>query len=446
LDGPGLREPDRSRYDVLVVGGGIYGAAALYEAARRGLSAVLLERGDFGAATSSSSMKIVHGGLRYLQDFDLPRVLSSHRELRTLLGIAPHRVRPLHCELRLDGKGAVFAAKFRVGLLAHRVLSALAGPGHAPRVPTCPFPGWYDGIVDDTEQFLLEYLHTAVALGEGRVAVRNDCAVVDYIRDRGRIVGARTSALGEIACGAVIDCTGVASEKAAGLAMNLVVDPLELAPGDTAVGLPHPDGRFVFVVPWQGRCMIGTWEGDYRGDPAEPFRFDPAWIDAVLEWLAPAHPELAALSRESVRFVHAGLLPPDGRIRVRGVKYTMARANAATAVTRAVEARDLAGDASRSLPPLVNRGELLREATGGGAADDESRPTRDEILFAIDREQARTLSDVLLRRTSIATAGHPGYPTVNRVARVCAHRLGWSTDEQERQMEAFESDFRLARR
>jgi len=86
-------------FDVVLVGGGIYGVALAREAALRGLATALVEQRDFGSGTSANSLKIIHGGLRYLQQFDIPRVLESVRERRTMLHIAPHLVHPLPCAM-----------------------------------------------------------------------------------------------------------------------------------------------------------------------------------------------------------------------------------------------------------------------------------------------------------------------------------------------------------
>lgn len=87
----------RERYDLIIIGGGVYGAALVWEAALRGLSAILLEKDDFGSGTSANSLKVIHGGFRYLQDLDFSRVRESARERRALIRIAPHLVRPLAC-------------------------------------------------------------------------------------------------------------------------------------------------------------------------------------------------------------------------------------------------------------------------------------------------------------------------------------------------------------
>jgi len=454
-------------YDVAVIGGGIHGVSATYEAARRGLSVVLLERGDFGGGTSSNSMKIVHGGLRYLQDLDVRRVVSSHREFRILRKIAPELVQPLSCRLDVEGRGAAFALKFRAGLaLYHQVAqwAARAVP-NAPVVPASRFPGWYDGIVVDTEELLLAYLHTAFREGGGRVAVRNHTGDVTVARRDGRAIGVHTEQTGLVEARAVIECVGVAREgQPAGVAMNLVVDRLDLNADGHARGFVHPrDGRNVFTAPWRDASMVGTFERPFDGDSRRPLDVPPAWIDEFLAWLAPAHPELAKLGRSDVRFVHAGLLPKDapesaelsraskldeaedGRIRVLGVKYTTSRALASRAVQRAAwRGGKAADDALDRLVPLVSRRELVREFVAADASRARrlaaSELTTGEVEFAVGHELARDLSDVLFRRTRAANAGHPGDALVAAVASEMAALSGWTEAERARQVERFERD------
>lgn len=464
---PSLNGPLGEDYDVLIVGGGIYGVTAAYEASRRGLSVLIVEREDWGSGTSSNSMKIVHGGLRYLQDRDLGRVLRSHGELRTLLAIAPHLIRRLHCELRLDSRSAAFRLKFRAGLTAFRLLTALARPAipDAPGIPAARYPCWHDGIIEDTEQLLLDYLHTAVSLGGGRTAVRNYAPLEEYSRRAGRIVAARIGGVGEIGVGRVIECTGTWRKgMPVRLAMNVVVDRPGFLTGDRALGLPHPyDGRFAFVVPWRGRAMVGTFERDYPYDPTGPLRLQVEWLEEFLGWLAPIHPELAALELDSIRFVHAGLLPKDapearavsrtdrvvehddGRIEVVGVKYTTARALGSRVADAA--ARALGREVRDAAPPrLVDRRESVRAFARTGEGLDEPlsscspSPTHGDLLYAVEHEQARTLADVLLRRCSVATAGLPNEDVVLAAASSMQRSRGWSDDERSEEIERFVHD------
>lgn len=469
-----LQGPLLDRYDLLIVGGGIYGASALYEAARRGLSALLVERDDYGAASSFNSMKIVHGGLRYLQEYDLGRLLRSHRELRVLLDIAPGLVQPLACRLAVEQRGAGFRLKFRAGLLAYSLLkrAACLGLRRIPPVPPSHYPCWHDGFVPDTERLLLSYLHTAVRLGEGRVATRNYSGVESCLREQARVVGANVSGLGEVRARAVIETIGTHRPgQPVGLSMNLIVGPLEFPGSGGAVGLPHPtDGRFVFVVPWRDRHIVGTYDRSYPYDPAEPLRVERAWLEEFLAWLAPVHPELARLDRPSIHFLHAGLLPKDraddeglstadrvttsedGIVRVRGSKYTTARAVASKAVERAMAALGLGERRDRGeLPALDDRETVLnsylddRPELNAPVLPGDIRLTRGAVRFAVANEQARTLSDVLLRRSGVASAGHPGAELVEATAARMQAERGWTDVERRDEIERFEAGLNFCR-
>ena len=122
----------RPVYDVVVIGGGIHGICTLYEAARRGLSACLLERGDFVGATSSNSLKTIHGGLRYLQHADLGRMRESIRERARLLRAAPHLVRPLPFVLPTSGYGLRSKGLMRVALALNDAIGFDRSTGVVP--------------------------------------------------------------------------------------------------------------------------------------------------------------------------------------------------------------------------------------------------------------------------------------------------------------------------
>ena len=145
---------NRADVDVLIVGGGIYGATAAYEAARRGLSVRLVERHDYGAGTSQNSMKIAHGGLRYLQSLDLRRSLESVEARRRLLQLAPHLVKPLHCRLDTTRVSAGRRLMLRAGLLLNALVSRRRNRDlpAGSRLPGATFPGWYDAVIENTDQ------------------------------------------------------------------------------------------------------------------------------------------------------------------------------------------------------------------------------------------------------------------------------------------------------
>lgn len=460
------------RVDLLVVGAGVYGVCAAYEACRRGLSVLLVDRGDVGGGASSNSLKVAHGGLRYLQSLDLSRCFESIRERRRWLRIAPHHVRPLCVRMDLRGHGAAYRLALRAGLLVNELISAHRNRGVAPerRLPAAPYPCWYDALIESPERVLMALLHSAEAVAPGRLEVRTYTPLRRLVHERRRLVAAELEGLGTVEVGAVVRCTGAAEEaRPPVLAMNLVFGPLPLLADGCAVGLAHPrDGRNAFAVPWRGLSMLGTWNRAYPHDPAGPLRVEPGWVDECLAWLRATHASLEALRREDVRLVHAGLLPAapgsrdvpadhfaveeraDGSIAVRGVKWTTAYGVARRAVERAV-AR-LGHGVAGPLPdvPLVDDGALWEAYLDAGLARREPllpgapAPRRGDLAFAVEREWARRLDDVLLRRLGLATRGHPGRELVAAVAEALAERLGWAPGETRDQVEAFDQSFHFA--
>jgi glycerol-3-phosphate dehydrogenase len=252
--------------------------------------------------------------------------------------------------------------------------------------------------------------------------------------------------------------------------MNLVLDAPEWLRDGVAIGFRHPDeGRAVFVVPWRGRCIVGTYCRDYPFDPSQALRVEASWIEAFLRWLAPVHRDWTGLRREDVRFVHAGLVPrapgsrpepadhpriercPDGIVDVQGVKWTTAYGVSCRAVDLAEQALGRSGRATLGpLEALPDPRALLRAYLDRHPEldvpllADRAHPTRGEVCFAVDCQWARDLGDVLLRRTDLASSGHPGTRVVSAVAEALQRRLGWSERERQDQLETFDADFHFA--
>jgi len=436
---------------------------------------LLIDRADFGAGCSANSMKIAHGGLRYLQSFDLCRSLESIRERRRLLRLAPHWVRPLACRLEIDTEPPWYRLALRAGLLLNEILSLHRNRGLAElnRLPRASFPVWYDAIIDDTERVLLEFIHAARAANPGGVEVRNYTRVQELIRRAGRVVGARIDGLGEVEVGCVMSCVGATrSGGSPVLSMNLLGDQLPMSAGGEAIGFRHPDDRRnLFVVPWRGRSIVGTLNRRYPYPAADPLRVESTWIDDFLSWIRPVHPQLAEVGRRNVRFVHAGLLPADppasdrpmenwrverrddGEIVVQGVKWTTAYGVSIEAVDRAVSllgARDYGAARSGEALPFPSYcerlGAYLRQSPD---LDRSVLPGRSplrcgEVLFAAEHEWARGLGDVLLRRTGAASAGHPGRALVEAVAALLQQTLGWSDAERRSEVQSFHENFHFA--
>jgi glycerol-3-phosphate dehydrogenase len=449
------------RHDLVVVGGGIYGAAAAWDAAQRGLATALVERADFGSGTSWNSLKTIHGGLRHLQRGELGLLRESVRERRTLLRIAPLLVRPLPFLVPAYGHGPRGREALAAGLWLNDLIARdrndglpaeqslprgrLLTPGEAvERVPGLPRHGltgailYHDAQVASSERLLLAFLHAAADAG---AALANHLEVVGLLRRDGRVAGVRAldrerGGELEIEARLVLNAAGPWADDVAGLAglgrprtpllraRNLVLRR-PLAPG-LAVGA-RSGGRFLFLVPWGGRSLAGT---DYV--PAEAPE-DPARVAAFRDELVSAFP-WAGLTADDVGLVHVGLVPGRGGadgllsgsalidhetedgvaglISAYGAKYTTARATAEKAVDLACRRLGIARACRTAGTPLAR----ARSLAG---------PLAEQARLAAREEAALHLDDALLRRLDLATAGPPADEDAATVAGALAGELGW---------------------
>jgi glycerol-3-phosphate dehydrogenase len=344
-------------FDLLIVGGGIYGAAAAWEAASRGLSAALIDKGDFGGATSSNSLKTIHGGLRYLQTLDFVRMRESIRERRILMAIAPHQVHPLCCVMPTYGFLMKGKPVMRVGLLVNDIVSLDRNRNDDPqkRIPSgrviskelCMglIPGlddrkvtggalWTDGQVFSTERLLLDFVLSADQAGS---VCANYVEATGFIGDARAVRGveARDRLTGdtfEIRSKTVLNAAGGWADALLhrgpskrnrvrlSTAMNLVIKR-EILP-QCAAGLTgrykfvRGDGsvyrgkRLLFIAPWRRITLAGTYHKPYTGDP-DDLCVTETEIQAFLEEINGAYPG-TVIRREDVSFFHKGFLPMDG--------------------------------------------------------------------------------------------------------------------------------------
>lgn len=370
-------------FDVLVVGGGIYGLTIACDAAMRGLSVALVDRADFGSGATFNHLRTIHGGLRYLQSLDLGRARESVRERRTLARIAPHAVRSLPFALPLyrslsRGKVAVGA-----GLLLDRIIATDRNRGilpshHLPvgRVVSLDeavrrFPGlrrrgltgaavWYDYTTVEADRLTFSWALAAHAHGALMANYVDATAVIE--RD-GRVEGARvvdvpTGRRLDIRARLTVETTGGrfgrpgAPEPFLLRAMNLVT---RRDAGSEAIGGASSSGRNLFLVPCRGRAIFGTWESPDGCSPAEAAPKESE-VEGFIAELNHAFPSLD-LRREEITLVHWGAVPampgrngrmaPAGRerisdageglISVAGTKYTTARAVAERVTDRVLE-------------------------------------------------------------------------------------------------------------
>lgn len=379
-----------ARFDLLVIGAGIYGTTLAWDAAERGLSVAVIDRGDFGGATSFNSLKTLHGGLRSLQRAAFGDMREFIRERRALSRIAPHLVHPLPFIVPTYRhpmrNGLVMRAVLAVNDVVAHDRNALADPSkHLPagRVvsreeclrlnqvidPRGVTGGavWYDCQMYSADRVTLSFLLSAVRAG---AAAANYVEARGFLGDGTRITGVQArDRLGDqrfdICAKLVVNAAGPwvwslldrlgahrppSPAQGFSRAMNLITGPLASTHG--LGGLV--DGRFLFIAPWRDSAIIGTSHDPHDGG-ADDLTIRRRDVEAFLADARRAFPQ-AGLTSDDVRLVHRGLLPaaagPGGHERllkrslildhrrdglvglltVLGVRYTTARATAARAI------------------------------------------------------------------------------------------------------------------
>jgi glycerol-3-phosphate dehydrogenase len=539
----------QERFDVAVIGGGITGAGVALDAASRGYSVALLEKADFASGTSSRSSKLVHGGLRYLQRFDLGLVREALLERQLMVSLAPHLVTPLPMVVpafegarpdRLMGIGLnmydVMAAQGLRGRRARRAGRAARGgeeaesdwsparhrliggeevlelvPALARRAPTGGYL-FFDCQTDDV-RLVLTVLGEAERFG---AICANRLEVVElHAREGARAGGvtvrdAETAEEFAVRADNVVNATGVWADRicpeelhgeaelpriapSRGTHLTLSAADLPLRAGAI---IPAGEGRSIFALPWLGRSLIGTTDRGYDGD-----------IDHVLP--APEDVEylLAAVNRffaaelgpDQLTGAYAGVRPlisagdtrksvdisrkaelyetSSGLITITGGKLTTWRRMAKLTVDRLVERdgreapcrtheiplgepvdpsvlRPVPGVTAGGLESLAARygyaAQRVLEAAEG--RPELARPIVEglpdllaEAPFSARHEQARSVADVLFRRTRLALLAaaplrRPDGEIPRQVARALAPELGWDEQRVEREVERFERE------
>jgi glycerol-3-phosphate dehydrogenase len=273
-------------FDLLVTGGGIYGAWTAYDAALRGLNVALVEQNDWASATSSASSKLIHGGLRYLESYDFKLVKKALAERQRLLSLAPHRVWPLRFGVPVYRKSRVSTLKLAAGLILYDFLANASNPHRhfnarefAARFPALETSGLKSGFTyldaqTDDARLALELIDGAVSNGAACV---NYCKLVELIETNGKANGAFvrdeiSGAVLEVRARKIVHAIGqwAAAEGVARTRCRLTKGVHLVMPQavkEEALLLTHPqDGRAFFVIPWYGLNLVGTTDTDYMND------------------------------------------------------------------------------------------------------------------------------------------------------------------------------------
>jgi glycerol-3-phosphate dehydrogenase len=449
------------RYDLVVVGGGIYGVFLTMEAARRGFRPLLIERDDFGGGTSWSSLRILHGGLRYLQAADLRRFRESVSERRWFCRTFPDLVQPLECLMPLYGLGLRRPSVFRAAVALNDMLSydrnsgvradrrlgsgrVLDADDTLAKFPLADRDGlmgggsWYDAAMTSTVRVLMETLRWACSNG---ATALNYVECMSLLREGDGTGGVEavdraTGDLIELRAPIVVNCAGPSCRIVAGrldrdheplfrpsLAFNLLLDHPPLS--DAALALTpeptsgSPTGRTYFLRSWRGRIFAGKFHAARDRYPVSPKPTDEE-IEHFVADLDRAVPALE-LSTAAIVRVYSGLLPaaraatedlasrelivdhratggPSGLWSVSGVKYTTARLVAERTLRRIFAA----SDRDLAVRPGTERPEPAAIPSAGDPSPllgGTSPELAGAVRRMVDEEAVTCLEDLVLRRT-----------------------------------------------
>jgi glycerol-3-phosphate dehydrogenase len=477
------------RYDLVIVGGGITGAGILVEAARAGIPALLLERHDFAAGTSSGSSKLVHGGLRYLKTGQWRLTLESVRERKRLLREAPDLVeqQPFLMPIYRGGRPGKLAMS--VGLWLYDRMAgeaksrwvdaaeALALEPHLARDGLLGAMLYEDARTNDARLVLSLVVEACNAGATARNYTRVDGLVTADGRVRGVRVSDADGGAREIEAGVVIDATGAAAGRLQGEGAAPRLRPLrgshfifaqDKLPVRNAVSWLHPrDGRPVFAYPWEGVTLYGTTDVDHDGREGAPPRMSAEEAAYLIEGLRHQFPGLsleatdALCSYSAVRPVVAGgkaspsaesresaQWSAPGLVGVTGGKLTTFRITARQVLRAAAQQQ-------KGLGPTDDDATLFR-APASTAMRTQTRSVEEislagtryslmKLRHACRHEQVVHLDDLMLRRSRLGLiTPQGGRALLDKIRPVACEELRWDEarwrEEERRYLELWARD------
>jgi len=447
-------------FDLIIVGGGIYGVMLSFEASRRGLKSLLLEKEDFGGGTSFNHLRILHGGLRYLQSLDLNRFRESVGERSWFLQTFPDLVEVIPCLMPLYGNGARRPGIFRGALMVNDFLSrsrnlAVRSDRQIPngRVINAKktrelFPGvdmsgleggavWFDVCMPDSERLFMEILRLSCRLGGLALNYMEAAELLKTSEGIGGVgaVDRESGETFEFRAPIVVNAAGPFCRQVASgfdrdvpalfrssLAWNVLLKNRALSDCALAVAPKKPGGRTYFLVPWKGMILAGTGHAPWA-DGSRPPAPTIEQLQEFLDDLNLAIPTLAA-SQADILQIFPGLLPateegnttlstqevifdhgreggPNGLYSVSGVKFTTARLVADKVLRKIFPGVCLEKGGAESAPEpsdIQSRGSIFAHDWRPDPRFPEWKHSLEKI---IQEESVNHLDDLVFRRTTL---------------------------------------------
>ena len=530
-------------FDLIVIGGGVTGAAVAYDAATRGFSVALVEKKDYGWATSAATSKLIHGGLRYLQNIELSLVRESLRERLILENIAGNLVYPI--QFLVPGYKDLKRNKWilRAGLTLYDILSYDRNktwdknkyiPLHSwlskskimemePEVRSNKMTGgsiYYDCQSIFPERLTLAFIKSAVRYG---AEVSNYTKVIEFLFsndhkvDGVRVEDTLSGSTIDLKSSLVINCAGPWADIVLNLAdtsgnskhqikrsegIHLLTQKFKTR---HAVVMWTPSGRHFFTIPWRGLQLIGTTDKDYEGNP-DDYKVSKKSIENLIKDTNDSIGD-GNLKYEDVVYAWGGLRPLvddqtegtyessrkyeiydnasdgfDGLITVEGGKYTTSR-YLAVSVMEMVEKKlnrppkkaitdkaflagceiknmnafmlNLKKDFNDFTPETVdflgrNYGtecpavfDLARKRPELSKIISKDGQILASVVYAIRNESAKTLDDILMRRTGVGNIGHPGKYILKQIAATASSELIWNESKIEQEISVADASLRM---
>lgn len=449
---------EKEIYDLIIIGGGIYGAMLALEATRRGLHSLLIEQGDFGEFTSFNSLRIIHGGFRYIQNMDIHRLRESVGELCWFLKTFPNLVKPLHCLMPLYGNGLrrpfiLYFALLVYELLSHKSkidfgINHYIPPGQVidiaqtrkifPSVDTENLQGgaiWVDGFMQDSHRLIIEILKLACEYG---ATTLNYVSAIELIKTNNKVAGVmaidcESSKYHEFKAKIVVNACGPWCRDVAArfdrdeptlfksmMVWNVLFNRKALSDHGLAVTPKKTGDQTYFLVPWKGMLLAGTGHAVWVSDKKEP-RPSTEQLQKFIDDINSAIPALA-VNRDDILRIFAGLQPatkvggtklssreiilnhadeggPMGLFSVSGVKFTTARLVAEKTLNRIYPQRKILWTINDKLSLDLHNEKGIFPFDWYPFSDDIK--WKETLRTIISEESVLHLEDLIIRRTSL---------------------------------------------